>query len=356
MFKMGNCINRRLTKKIKIGNMHIGGGGPVLIQSMTNTDTRDVRATVEQIRKLEEAGCDIVRVAVPDSAAAGALKQIKKEISIPLVADIHFDYRLALKSMENGADKVRINPGNIGGWGKVGAVAKMASELKVPIRIGVNSGSLEKRLLEKYGGVTPEAMVESALEQAKALEDNGFNLIVFSLKASSVPLTIAAYRMLSGETEYPLHVGITEAGTLFRGTIKSSVGIGCLLAEGIGDTVRVSLTGDPVEEVKVGKEILRSLELTKGGVELISCPTCGRCGINLVDLANRLDNLLREVDKDIKVAVMGCAVNGPGEAREADIGIAGGKGEALIFKKGRIIKKVTQERIIDELLKEIESL
>ena len=353
---MGNYINRRLTKKIKIGDRHIGGGGPVLIQSMTCTDTRDVRATVEQIKKLEEAGCDIVRVAVPDSEAAGVLKQIKKEIRIPLVADIHFDYRLALKSMENGADKVRINPGNIGGREKVRAVAKMASELKVPIRIGVNSGSLEKRLLEKHGGVTPEGMVESALEQAQALEDEGFDIIVFSLKASSVPLTIAAYRMLSGKTEYPLHVGVTEAGTMFRGTIKSSVGIGCLLAEGIGDTVRVSLTCDPVEEVKVGKEILKSLELIKGGVELISCPTCGRCGIDLVDLANRLEKMLRTVDKDIKVAVMGCEVNGPGEAREADIGIAGGKGEALIFKKGRIIKKVSKEIIIDELLREIESL
>lgn len=349
-------MNRKLTRKIQVGDLHIGGDAPITVQSMTNTDTRDAAATIEQIKHLEEAGCDIVRVAVPDMEAAEAVGRIKKAIRIPLVADIHFDYRLALASMENGVDKIRLNPGNIGGRDRVQKVVEVAQARSIPIRIGVNSGSVEKPILEKYGGVTPEGMVESALGHAAILEELDFREIAFSIKASNVAMTIAAYRLMSKKTDYPLHIGVTEAGTVFRGTIRSSVGLGCLLAEGIGDTLRVSLTGDPVEEIKVGREILKSLGLIKGGVEFVSCPTCGRTRIDLIRIANEVEQRLARCDKDIKVAVMGCAVNGPGEAREADIGIAGGTGEALLFKKGEIIRKIPQDRIVEELLLEIEKL
>lgn len=353
---MESYILRRKTQKIRVGNLYIGGDAPISIQSMTNTDTRDARSTVEQIKRLEEAGCEIVRVAILDQEAAAAIKEIKKAIKIPLVADIHFDYRLALASMENGVDKIRLNPGNIGDRDRVRKVVEMAKERDIPVRIGVNSGSVEKPILEKYGGVTPEGMVESALGHARILEDLDYDKIAFSIKASSVAMTIAAYRLMSQKSEYPLHIGVTEAGTVYRGTIKSAVGLGCLLAEGIGDTLRVSLTGDPVEEVKVGYEILRALGIRKGGVEFVSCPTCGRTQIDLIGIANQVEQRLQKLDKDIKVAVMGCAVNGPGEAREADIGIAGGKGEALLFKKGEIIKKVPQDRVVEELMSEIEKL
>lgn len=353
---MESYIKRRQTKKIRVGSKYIGGDSPITVQSMTNTDTRNIKATIEQIKRLEEAGCDIVRVAVPDNEAALALKDIKRAIRIPLVADIHFDYRLAITSMESGADKIRINPGNIGSRERIKKVVDVAKDRGIPIRIGVNSGSVEKHIIEKYGGITPEGMVESALNHASLLEEFGFEDIVFSIKASSVPMTIVAYRLVSSSSSYPLHIGVTEAGTVFRGTIKSSVGLGCLLAEGIGDTLRVSLTGDPVEEVKVGKEILKALGIKSQGVELISCPTCGRCQIDLIKIANQIEGRLQSIDKNIKVAVMGCAVNGPGEAKEADIGIAGGKGEALLFKKGKVIRKVPQEKILDELLWEIEHI
>ena len=353
---MEATFQRKNTRKIRAGNVFIGGDAPVTVQSMTNTDTRNAAATVEQIKRLEEAGCEIVRVAVPDNEAAEAVKTIKKAIGIPLVADIHFDYRLALTCIKNGVDKIRLNPGNIGGSDRVRKVVDAAQTYGIPIRIGVNSGSLEKHLLEKYGGVTPEGMVESALGHAQILEEHGFDSIAFSLKASSVPMTIEAYRLMSRKTDYPLHIGVTEAGTLFAGTVKSSAGLGCLLAEGIGDTLRVSLTGDPVEEVKVGVELLKALGLRKAGVEFISCPTCGRCRIDLIKVANEVEQRLAGYKKNIRVAVMGCAVNGPGEAREADIGIAGGDGEALLFKKGEIIGKIPQDLIVDELLAEIERL
>jgi len=349
-------IERKKTKKVRVGDLFIGGDAPVTVQSMTNTDTRDVKATVEQIKRLEEAGCDIVRVAVPDEEAAQAIKSIKREIKIPLVADIHFDYRLAITSVKNGADKIRINPGNIGGRDRVLQVVKAAQEHCVPIRIGINSGSVEKDILKKYNGVTPEAMVESALGHAGILEECGFDQIVFSLKASSVPMTIAAYRLMSQKTHYPLHIGVTEAGTVFHGTVKSAAGLGCLLAEGIGDTLRVSLTGDPVEEVRVGNAILKALGIGKKGIEIVSCPTCGRTQINLIDIAEQIEERVKNIKKDIKIAIMGCAVNGPGEAREADIGIAGGKNEALLFKKGEIIRKIPQDRIVEELIEEIEKL
>lgn len=353
---MESYIRRKKTRQIRVGELYIGGDAPITIQSMTNTDTRDVCSTVDQIKKLEAAGCEIVRVAVPDQEAAAAIKEIKKAIKIPLVADIHFDYRLALASMENGVDKIRLNPGNIGDRERVRKVVEIAKERDIPIRIGVNSGSVEKPILEKYGGVTPEGMVESALGHAQILEDLNYDKIAFSIKASSVAMTIAAYHLISQKSEYPLHIGVTEAGTVYRGTIKSAVGLGCLLAEGIGDTLRVSLTGDPVEEVKAGYEILKALGLRKGGVEFVSCPTCGRTQIDLITIANQVEQRLQKMDKDIKVAVMGCVVNGPGEAREADIGIAGGKGEALIFKKGEIIRKVPQDRVVEELMGEIEKL
>lgn len=353
---MENYIQRKQTKKVQIGDRFIGGDSPVSVQSMTNTDTRDVRATVDQIKRLEEAGCDIIRVAVPDGEAAAAVGEIKKTIGIPLVADIHFDYRLALECMKNGADKIRLNPGNIGGQDRVRIVAGMAKERGIPIRIGVNSGSVEKNIIEKYGGVTPEGMVESALSHAAMLEAEDFHDIAISIKASSVPMTIAAYRLLSQRTDYPLHVGVTEAGTVYKGTIKSSVGIGCLLAEGIGDTIRVSLTGDPVEEVRAGKQILKSLGIRREGIEVVSCPTCGRTRIDLIGMANKLEPILDKLNKNIKVAIMGCAVNGPGEAKDADIGIAGGNNEVLLFRKGRIVRKIPQEQAVEELLKEIERL
>jgi (E)-4-hydroxy-3-methylbut-2-enyl-diphosphate synthase len=349
-------ISRKKTRKIPIGSLFIGGDSPVLVQSMTNTDTRDAKGTVEQIKRLEEAGCDIVRLAVLDMEAAEAIGEIKRSIKIPLVADIHFDYRLALMCMEKGADKIRINPGNIGGTERVRKVAAMAKERNIPIRIGVNSGSVEKDILEKYRGVTAEGMAESALYHASLLEEFDFHDILVSIKASNVPLTIESYRLMSNKADYPLHLGVTEAGTVYRGTVKSSVGIGTLLAEGIGDTIRVSLTGDPVEEIRAGIEILKSLELRKDGIEFISCPTCGRCRIDLIDIANRIEENLKYVDKNLKVAIMGCAVNGPGEARHADIGIAGGDGEALLFKKGEIIRKIPQERIVDEFLDEVRKM
>lgn len=355
---MSNQIEfkRKNTRKIRIGNLYIGGDAPVSIQSMTNTDTRDAKATIEQIKRLEEAGCEIIRVAVPDMTAAEAISEIKKNIEIPLVADIHFDYRLALECIKNGVDKIRLNPGNIGGRDRVEAVVKAAKEKEIPIRIGVNSGSVEKDILEKYNGVTAEGMAESALRHSSYLTDIGFEDIIFSLKASDVSKTIAAYRYMSSITDFPLHLGVTEAGTPFKGTIKSAVGIGTLLAEGIGDTIRVSLTGDPVGEISVGIEILKSLGLRKGGIEFVSCPTCGRCMVDLISIATQVEEKLVKVDKNIKVAVMGCAVNGPGEAREADIGIAGGDGEVLLFKKGEIVRKIPQERAVEELLKEIEGL
>ncbi|MGE5613986.1 MAG: flavodoxin-dependent (E)-4-hydroxy-3-methylbut-2-enyl-diphosphate synthase [Bacillota bacterium] len=352
----GRCIERVKTRKIRVGNIYIGGDAPITVQSMTNTDTRDVAATVNQVKQLEEAGCDIVRIAVPDREAAAAFREIKKAAGIPLVADIHFDYRLAIECMENGADKIRINPGNIGGREKVAKVIEAARQRGIPVRVGVNSGSLEKSILEKYGGVTPEGMVESALGHVRMLEDLGFGDIVLSLKASDVPMTIEAYRMISRKTDYPLHLGVTEAGTIFSGTVKSAVGIGCLLAEGIGDTIRVSLTGEPLEEVRVGMELLKALGLGKPGVELVSCPTCGRTRIDIVKIANEVERRLSGCKKQVRVAVMGCAVNGPGEAREADIGIAGGACEALLFKKGEIIRKIPEDRIVDELLAEIEKL
>ncbi len=353
---MNQSFKRRNTRRIRIADIFIGGDAPLTVQSMTNTNTADVTATVEQIKRLEEAGCDIVRVAVPDKEAAKAVKAIKKAIGIPLVADIHFDYRLALTCIAGGVDKIRLNPGNIGGSERVRRVVEAARPRGIPIRIGVNSGSVEKHILSKYGGLSAEGMVESALSHARMLEDVGFEDIIISLKASSVPMTIEAYRLMAQKTDYPLHIGVTEAGTLFGGTVKSAAGIGCLLSEGIGDTLRVSLTGDPIEEIRVGIEILKALGLRKTGLEFISCPTCGRTRIDLIKVANEIQERLVGCDKQIRVAVMGCAVNGPGEAREADIGIAGGNGEALLFKKGEIIRKIPQDRIVEELLAEIEKL
>mgnify|MGYP004515101633 FL=1 len=344
------------TKKIKIGGVTIGGGEPVAIQSMTNTDTRDFKSTVSQILKLEAAGCEIIRCAVPDMQAAESFGKIKKEIHIPLVADIHFDYKLALECIKNGADKIRINPGNIGSRERVKAVVDAAKDSGVPIRIGVNGGSLEKDLLEKYKSPTADALVESALRHAAILDELNFSDIAISIKTSDVPTTIEAYRKLSDMCDYPLHVGVTEAGTLKGGIIKSAVGIGTLLSEGIGDTIRVSLTADPIEEIYAAKDILNVLGLRNQGVKFVSCPTCGRTQLNLIKIANEVENRLKDVDKNITVAVMGCAVNGPGEAREADIGIAGGKGEGLIFSHGKIIKKVSENMLVDALMNEIEKL
>lgn len=352
----GELIKRKKTKKIRVGDVCIGGDAPVTVQSMTNTDTRDAASTIEQIKGLEEEGCDVVRVAVLDSEAADSIALIKKSIKIPLVADIHFDYRLAISAMENGADKIRLNPGNIGDRERVRRVVKVAKERGIPVRIGVNAGSLEKEIISKYGGPTPEAMVESALNHVRILEEENFFDIVISLKASSVPMTIVAYRLMSQKSDYPLHLGVTEAGTVNGGTIKSSVGIGCLLAEGIGDTIRVSLTGEPKNEVRVGNSILKSLGLKKGGIDFVSCPTCGRCRINLIDIANEVEKRLYNVDKDIKVAIMGCEVNGPGEAKEADIGIAGGKNAAVLFKKGKIIRKIPQKEVVEQLIEEINKI
>ena len=347
-------MHRETTKVIHIGDRVIGGGNPILIQSMTNTKTADVKATVEQIKRLEEAGCEIIRCTVPDEQAAQSLKEIKKNISIPLVADIHFDYRMAIAAIENGADKIRINPGNIGGREKLTRVVKKAKERSIPIRVGVNSGSLEKALIEKYGGVTAEGIVESALDKVRMIEDCDYDNIVISIKSSDVLMCVRSHELIALKTRYPLHVGITEAGTVFSGNIKSGVGLGIILYEGIGDTVRVSLTGDPAEEIRSAKLILGTLGLRKRGVELVSCPTCGRTRIDLIGLADRVERLLMKYDGlDIKVAVMGCAVNGPGEAREADIGVAGGDGEGLIFRKGEVIRKVREEEILGALEDEI---
>lgn len=345
-----------MKRTVNVGGVKIGGGNPISIQSMTNTDTRDVEKTCAQINALEKAGCEIVRSAVPDMSAAEAIGEIKKRIKIPLVADIHFDYKLALECIKNGVDKVRINPGNIGSTDKVRAVADAARERGIPIRIGVNGGSLEKDLLEKYKGPTADALVESAMRHVEILENVNFHDTVVSIKVSSVPTMIEAYRKFSKISDIPLHVGVTEAGTLRNGIIKSSIGIGTLLSEGIGDTVRVSLTADPIEEIRAAKDILNALEIRKTGATLVACPTCGRTRIDLIPIAEEVERRLSGIDKSIKVAVMGCAVNGPGEAREADIGIAGGNGEGLIFKKGEIVRKVPEENIIDELMKEIELL
>lgn len=345
------------TKVIQIGDRVIGGGNPILIQSMCNTKTEDVTATVAQILKLEQAGCDIIRVAVPTLEAAAALKEVKKQIHIPLVADIHFDYRLAIAAMENGADKIRINPGNIGSKERVKAVVDRAKELHIPIRVGVNSGSLEKGLIEKYGGVTAEGLVESALEKTALIEQMGYDNLVISIKSSDVMMCVKAHELIHSQTSYPLHVGITEAGTLTSGNIKSAVGLGLILHQGIGDTIRVSLTGDPVEEIKSAKLILRTLGLRKGGIEVVSCPTCGRTRIDLIGLANQVENMVTEFDQlNVKVAVMGCVVNGPGEAKEADLGIAGGIGEGLLIKKGEIVKKLPESELLSALRAELKAL
>ncbi|MBW2566727.1 MAG: flavodoxin-dependent (E)-4-hydroxy-3-methylbut-2-enyl-diphosphate synthase [Deltaproteobacteria bacterium] len=345
---------RKKTKQISIGGVKIGGGAPIAVQSMTNTFTHDVAATVAQIRRLEAVGCEIARVAVPDQAAAEAIVSIKKGISIPLIADIHFDYRLALRSMEAGADALRINPGNIGTAKKVKAIAKEAKERGIPIRVGVNAGSLEKDLLKKYDGVTPQGMVESALRHVELLRSFDFHDIKVSIKASDVLRTVEAYRLLSSQTDLPLHVGVTAAGSLVSGTVKSALGIGILLAEGIGDTIRVSLTRDPVDEVRVGYEILKALKIRQRGPEIVSCPTCGRCDIDLVELVERLESTLLTKTTPVRLAVMGCVVNGPGEAREADIGIAGGKGHGVLFKKGKVVRKVKEDRLAEVLLEEVE--
>lgn len=344
---------REHTKKITIGNVTIGGGSPVAIQSMTNTRTENVKETVSQIQELERGGCEIVRCAVPTFEAAEALLEIKKQIHIPLVADIHFDSRLAIAAIENGADKIRINPGNIGDASCVAAVVDKAREYHVPIRVGVNSGSLEKRLIEKYNGVTAEGLVESALDKVHMIERLGYEELVVSIKSSDVLLCVKAHEQIAKECPYPLHVGITEAGTLLAGNVKSAVGLGLILYQGIGDTVRVSLTGAPAEEIKAAKLILKILGLRKGGIEVVSCPTCGRTKIDLIGLANQVEEMAADIPLDLKVAVMGCAVNGPGEAKEADIGIAGGDGEGLIFRKGEIVKKVKEEELLETLRQEL---
>lgn len=351
-----DMIQRKPTKKIQVGNIYVGGDAPIAVQSMCNTDTRNVEASLSQIRALRTAGCDIVRLAVPDMAAAEALADITRGVDMPMVADIHFDHRLALKSIENGIAKLRINPGNIGSRERVEIVAKACQDKGIPIRIGVNSGSLEKDILEKHGGPVPEALVESALRHVAILDEVKFHEVIISIKSSNVLRTIEAYRLLSRQTDLPLHIGVTEAGTLWRGTIKSAVGIGTLLAEGIGDTLRVSLTGDPVEEIKVGREILKSVGHLKEGIEFVSCPTCGRTEIDLIGIATEVEKRLEGMDKEIKVAVMGCVVNGPGEAKDADIGIAGGKGVGLIFKKGLIVRRVKEEELVEALMAEIESM
>lgn len=349
-------MNRKKTKVIKVGSVLIGGDNPISIQSMTNTLTKDIKSTVEQIKRLETAGCDIIRSAITDFEDAKAITEIKKNINIPIIADIQYDYKLALESIKYGVDGLRLNPGNIGSLDRVREVVKACKDAGISIRVGVNAGSLKKEYMEKYNGVNENSMVYSALEQINILEDMNFNNIKISLKASNVPLTMKAYEKMSKMVDYPLHLGITEAGPPWRGTIKSSVGMGILLSMGIGDTIRISLTGDPVEEVKVGREILKSMNLLNEGLEIISCPTCGRTNIDLINIVEEAERRLEGIKKHIKVAIMGCAVNGPGEAREADIGIAGGNGEGLIFKKGVIIRKVKEEDLLDELIKEIDSL
>ncbi len=346
---------RQNTKEINIGGVKIGHGNPIAIQSMTNTPTADISATVSQILALENKGCEIVRCTVPDEDSAKALKEIKKQIHIPLVADIHFDYKMAIAAIENGADKIRINPGNIGSSDKVKAVVDRARERNIPIRVGVNSGSLEKNLIEKYGGVTAEGICESALDKVKLIEDMGYDNLVISIKSSDVMMCVKAHELIAGKTEYPLHVGITESGTVRSGSIKSSVGLGLILGQGIGDTIRVSLTGDPCEEIPVARLILKTLGLRKGGIDVVSCPTCGRTKIDLISLASQVEKIAEEYPLDIKLAVMGCAVNGPGEAREADLGIAGGLHEGLIMKHGEIIKKVPESELLDALRFELDN-
>lgn len=353
MEKAGAGMYRDHTKTIKIGDKIIGGGNPILIQSMTNTRTEDVAATVAQIQALAAAGCEIIRCAVPTMEAAQAFSEIRKQISIPLVADIHFDYKLAIAAMEHGADKIRINPGNIGSVDRIKAVVDVARERNIPIRVGVNGGSLEKEIVARDGGVTAEGLVESALRQTSVIEDMGYDNLVISIKSSDVLLCARAHRLLAEKTNYPLHVGITEAGTLLSGNIKSAVGLGLILSEGIGDTIRVSLTGDPREEVKSAKLILRTLGLRRGGIEVVSCPTCGRTKIDLIGLANQVEAMVEDIPLDLKVAVMGCVVNGPGEAKEADIGIAGGKGEGLLIKKGEVVRKVPEDELLDVLRNEL---
>lgn len=345
---------REHTRIVQIGDRKIGGGNPILIQSMTNTRTEDVQATVAQILELEKAGCEIIRCTVPTQEAAEALSEIKKQIHIPLVADIHFDYRMAIAAMENGADKIRINPGNIGGADRIKAVVDVARERNIPIRVGVNSGSLERNLVEKYGGVTAEGIVESALDKVHLIEEQGYDNLVISIKSSDVLMCVRAHELLADKTDYPLHVGITESGTVNSGNIKSAIGLGLILHQGIGDTIRVSLTGNPVEEIKSARLILRTLGLRKGGIEVVSCPTCGRTQIDLIGLASKVEKLVEDYTLDIKVAVMGCAVNGPGEAREADLGVAGGKGEGLLIKKGEIIRKVPEEQLLAALKDELD--
>ena len=344
-----------MTKTVQIGNRIIGGGNPILIQSMTNTKTENVEATAAQINQLTAAGCDIIRCAVPTMDAAKALKEIKKQVQIPVVADIHFDYRLAIAAMENGADKIRINPGNIGSAERVKAVVDVAKERNIPIRVGVNSGSLEKNLVEKYHGVTAEGLVESALDKVKLIEDMGYDNLVISIKSSDVMMCVKAHELIASQTDHPLHVGITEAGTIISGNIKSAIGLGLILHQGIGDTIRVSLTGDPLEEIKSAKLILKTLGLRQGGVEVVSCPTCGRTQIDLIGLANKVETMVQDIPLDIKVAVMGCVVNGPGEAKEADIGIAGGVGVGLLIKGGEIVKKVPEDQLLDTLREELMS-
>jgi (E)-4-hydroxy-3-methylbut-2-enyl-diphosphate synthase len=347
-------INRKKTHQIKVGEVKIGGMAPIAVQSMTNTFTQDIASTVSQIRRLEKAGCEIVRVAVPDEEAAKAIKPIKEKISIPVIADIHFDFRLAIASANAGADGLRINPGNIGNVKKVKAVVECAKKFNIPIRIGVNSGSLEKDILKKYNGASAEAMVESAVRHIELLKSLDFHQIKVSIKASDVHRTVEAYRLLSSKTNLPLHVGVTEAGALFPGIVKSSLGIGMLLEEGIGDTIRVSLTRDPVEEVRVGFEILKALNIRRRGPEIVSCPTCGRCKIPLFDIVEQVDKALLTSSLDIKIAIMGCIVNGPGEAKEADIGIAGGDGKGILFKKGRVVKKIPEDKLVEVLLEEVQ--
>lgn len=344
---------RSKTKEVQIGNVKIGAGNPVAIQSMTNTKTEDTAATIAQIQQLEHAGCEIIRCAVPTMEAAEALREIKKSISIPLVADIHFDYRLAIAAVENGADKIRINPGNIGSRERIQAVVDCCKERKIPIRVGVNSGSLEKELVEKYGGVTAEGLVESARKQVSLIEDMGYDNLVISIKSADVLMCIRAHELIAGKTPYPLHVGITESGSVYSGSVKSALGLGAILYQGIGDTIRISLTGDPVQEVQAAKLVLQTMELRKGGIRVVSCPTCGRTQIDLIALAGRVEEMVKDFDLDIKVAVMGCAVNGPGEAKEADIGIAGGIGEGLLIKKGQVVKKVPEDKLLETLRQEL---
>lgn len=355
MRSFDGSIQRKNTRVVNIGGVLIGGNNPIAIQSMTNTKTEDVSATVNQILRLEEAGCEIIRCAVPTMEAAEAIGEIKKRVHIPVVADIHFDYRLAIAAMENGVDKIRINPGNIGSPERIKAVVDAAKERNIPIRVGVNSGSLEKNLVEKYGGVTAEGIVESALDKVKIIEDMGYDNLVISIKSSNVMMCVKAHELISEKTDYPLHVGITESGTVMTGSIKSAVGLGLILGQGIGDTIRVSLTGDPVEEIKVAKTILKTLGIRQSGIEIVSCPTCGRTSIDLIGLAQKVEKLAADYDNlNLKLAVMGCVVNGPGEAREADLGVAGGKGEGILIKKGEVVKKMPEAELLSALKYELD--